>query len=46
MLIVPIAYEDSTLLDRGDRVFVAPRRLPGIRLRRFAANTTTASAEE
>ena len=45
MLLVPIAYEDATILDRGDRVFVTTRRPPGIRLRRFSPNTIAAVSE-
>jgi hypothetical protein len=44
MLLVPIAYEDATLLERGDREFVTPRRPVGIRLRRFAPPSATTVA--
>jgi hypothetical protein len=44
MLLVPISYDQTTLLDPGDRVYLTPRRSSGTRVRRLAAKLVRAAA--
>ena len=44
MLLVPVSYDQTTLLDPGDRVYLKPGSTGGTRVRRLGAKLVRAAS--